>query len=126
MEQTAESIAKAAYKGQEPDGFCDLADLHLHTCLMQLYADFKDNKIDKEQAEARKQRLVASWASDKDTEKCWRELTARQAEATRKAAGLNPESAKTPAECIGILAQIVAALTGDDSLPGRLKKQFGE
>lgn len=122
----ADAIAKAAFKGVDPDEFCDLTDWHLHTCLTLLYSEYRADRITKEQAELRKKKLVAAWASDKDTEARWRAMTAAHAENIRAAFGLNPETAETPAECIQILAKMVAAMTGDDSLPGRLKKQFGE
>jgi len=53
-------------------------------------------------------------------------MTAAHAENIRKIYGMNPERSETPQECIQILAEMVAAMTGDSSLPGRLKKQFGE
>ena len=126
MEQTAEKIAKAAYKGIEPEGFCDLTDWHLHTCLTLLYKQYKDGMITKEQAEDRKQKLVTAWKSDKVTEERWRAMTAEHAENIRKVFGMCPEKSETPAECIRILAEMVAVMTGDDSLPKRLGKKFGE
>lgn len=122
----ADTIAKAAYKGTEPDGYCDLTDWHLHTCLTLLYSEYKSGRITREQAEDRKQKLVTAWTSDKETESRWRKMTAAHAENIRKIYGMNPERSETPQECIQILAEMVAAMTGDSSLPARLKKQFGE
>ena len=125
-EMTADEIAKAAWSGKEPDGLCDLSDLQLHTCLCRLYADFKEGKLDKSEANARKAKLIAAYNSDKKTTAAWEKMTTEYAENVRKISGLNPEQAKTASECIRILAQMVAALTGDSSLPDRLRKQFGE
>ena len=125
-EQTADDIAKAAYNGHEPDGLCDLTDLHLHTCLVQLYDDYKADKIDKQQAENMKKKLTAAWASDKDTLRRWEQMTSEYSDNIRKIATLHPEKAETASECIRILAQMVAALTGDSSLPSRLKNKFME
>ena len=126
VDQTAESIAKAAYNGHEPDGCCDLSDFHMHTCLSQLYADFKGGKITKEQAEALKLKLVAAWKSDKALAARWDALTSEHADAIKRTATMNPEKAKTQEECIGILAEMVAAVTGDSSLPNRLKNKVWE
>lgn len=125
-EQTADDIAKAAYNGHDPDGACDLTDYHLHTCLLQLYDSFKAGKTTKEQAEGLKKKLTAAWASDKDTLRRWEKMTAEYSENIKKTATLHPEKAQTVSECIGILAEMVAAYTGDSSLPSRLKKRFGE
>lgn len=125
-EMTVDEIAKAAYNGKELDGLCDLSDLHLHTCLCKLYTDFREGKLDKSEANAMKAKLIAAYNSDKKTTAAWEKMTTEYAENVRKISGLNPEQAKTEAECIRILAQMVAALTGDSSLPDRLRKQFGE
>lgn len=125
-EMDADAIAKAAYNGKELDGLCDLSDYHLYSCLCKLYADFKAGKIDKSYANSEKAKLVAAYHSDKKTTASWEKMTTEYAENIRKTSTMHPEQAKTEAECIQILAQIVAALTGDSSLPDRLRKLFGE
>ena len=125
-EQTADTIAKAAYNGHEPEGFCDLTDMHLHTCLMQLYTDFREGRITQAQAEAMKLKLVSVWEDEKKTFARWHKMTAEYSENIKKISTFRPEKATTSVECVGILAQMVAALTGDSSLPERLRKQFGE
>ena len=123
-EVTVDEIAKAAYNGKEPDGLCDLSDLHLHTCLCRLYDDFRAGKISKEDANAMKARLVAAYNSDKKTVHAWETMTTAYAENVRRVSGMHPEKAESPADCIRILAEMVAALTGDSSLPERMRKQF--
>lgn len=120
---TLDEIEKAAFKGYELEGFADLSDFHLHTCLSKLYADFKDGKVNQEQAGAYKKKLVAVWESDKKTTENAEKMYREYADAIRKTSTLHPEKAKTKDECIQILAEIVAALTGDNSLPDRLRKQ---
>ena len=61
------SIIQTAAKGEQcPAG--DLTDLHLHTCLTQLYADYNSGKYDVETCKKLKERLVDAWKSDKDAE----------------------------------------------------------
>lgn len=122
---TADEIAKAAWRGQALPDFGDLDDMHLHTCLLRVYADFKAGKIDKEKADALKKRLVASWDDDKKTSARWRELIEQNTAAIKACEGLNPDKAETVGECIGILAKMVAAATGDSSLPERMRKKWG-
>lgn len=123
-EVTVDEIAKAAYNGKEPDGLCDLSDLHLHTCLCRLYDDFRAGKISKEDANAMKARLIAAYNSDKKTVHAWETMTTAYAENVRRVSGMHPEKAESPADCIRILAEMVAALTGDSSLPERMRKQY--
>lgn len=123
-EVTVDEIAKAAYNGKEPDGLCDLSDLHLHTCLCRLYDDFRAGKISKEDANAMKARLIAAYNSDKKTVHAWETMTTAYAENVRRVSGMHPEKAEIPADCIRILAEMVAALTGDSSLPERMRKQY--
>jgi len=123
-EVTVDEIAKAAYNGKEPDGLCDLCDLHLHTCLCRLYDDFRAGKISKDDANAMKARLIAAYNSDKKTVHAWEAMTTAYAENVRRLSGLHPEQAESAADCIRILAEMVAALTGDSSLPERMRKQY--
>jgi hypothetical protein len=121
----AEDIAKAAWEGTELQQFATLEDLHLHTCLLRVYADFRAGRMDKATAEGLKKRMVAAWADDKKTRETWEKMNAERAAAIMAVQTLNPEKATTAAECIGILAQTVAALTGDSSLPARMKEKWG-
>lgn len=123
---TAEEIAKAAWKGTEIDQFADLEDLHLHTCLLRVYRDFKDGKIGKEAADALKKRMTATWDSDKKTFERWTEMLDKHVKAIKACEGLNPETAKSETECIMILAQMVAACTGDYDLTNRMRQKWSE
>ena len=62
-----DDIIRSAAQGREPDGFCDLTDYHLHTCLSQLYMDYNAGRTDLEQCKALKEKYVKAWRSDKDT-----------------------------------------------------------
>lgn len=62
-----DDIIRTAAQGREPDGFCDLTDYHLHTCLTQLYMDYNAGRMDLERCKSMKEKLVAAWKSDKDT-----------------------------------------------------------
>jgi hypothetical protein len=121
---TVDEIAKAAYNGKELDGLCCLSDFHLHTCLCRLYDDFRAGKITKDDANTLKSKLIAAYNSDKKTVQAWEAMTTAYAENVRSVSGLNPEKAKTKAECIQILSQIVASLTGDTSLPERMREKW--
>ena len=62
-----DDIIRSAAQGREPDGFCDLTDYHLHTCLTQLYMDYNAGRTDLEQCKALKEKYVKAWKADKDT-----------------------------------------------------------
>ena len=64
---TLDDIIRSAAQGREPDGFCDLIDYHLHTCLTQLYMDYNAGRTDLEQCKLLKEKYVKAWRSDKDT-----------------------------------------------------------
>ena len=83
------SIIQSAAKGEScPAG--DLTDLHLHTCLKQLYSDYNDGKMQLDECKRQKEMLVAAWQSDKDTWERYRKATKdwnskiKQAETTGK------------------------------------------
>ena len=61
-----DDIIRSAAQGREPDGFCDLTDFHLHTCLTQLYADYNAGRMDLDRCKAMKEKLVSAWKSDKE------------------------------------------------------------
>lgn len=63
---TLDDIIRSAAQGREPDGFCDLTDYHLHTCLSQLYMDYNAGRTDLEQCKVLKEKYVKAWRSDKD------------------------------------------------------------
>lgn len=121
---TADEIAKAAWKGIELADFADIEDMHLHTCLLRVYADFKAGKIGKDGADALKKKLVAAWDNDKKTFKRWTEMIEQQTKAIDACAGLNPEKAQTAEECIMILSKMVAACTGDYNLIERMRQKW--
>jgi hypothetical protein len=121
---TADEIAKAAWKGNEIEQFADLEDLHLHTCLLRVYRDFKDGKIGKEAASALKKRMTATWESDKKTFAQWTDMLQKHVDAIKACEGLNPEKAQSETECIMILAQMVAACTGDYNLTERMRRKW--
>ena len=62
-----DDIIRSAAQGREPDGFCDLTDYHLHTCLTQLYMDYNAGRTDLKQCKVLKEKYVKAWKSDKDT-----------------------------------------------------------
>ena len=62
-----DDIIRSAAQGREPDGFCDLTDFHLHTCLTQLYMDYNAGRMDIDRCKVMKDKLVQAWKSDKDT-----------------------------------------------------------
>ena len=67
IETNLDDIIRSAAQGREPDGFCDLTDYHLHTCLTQLYMDYNAGRTDLEQCKVLKEKYVSAWKSDKDT-----------------------------------------------------------
>ena len=85
-----DDIIRSAAQGREPDGFCDLTDYHLHTCLTQLYMDYNAGRTDLEQCKVLKEKYVSAWKSDKDTLARYERSTAewnekiKQAELTGK------------------------------------------
>lgn len=65
-ETNLDEIIRSAAAGHEPDGYSDLTDLHLHTCLTQLYMDYNAGRTDLDTCKRQKEKLVAAWRSDKD------------------------------------------------------------
>ncbi len=61
-----DDIIRSAAQGREPDGFCDLTDYHLHTCLTQLYMDYNSGRTDLEQCKVLKEKYVKAWKADKE------------------------------------------------------------
>ena len=66
-EVNLDEIIRSAAAGHEPEGYADLTDLHLHTCLTQLYMDYNAGRTDLDTCKRQKEKLVAAWKSDKDT-----------------------------------------------------------
>lgn len=121
---TAEEIAKLANKGLPLDFTDDLADFQLHTCLTQLFQQYRDGVITKEKAAAIKAKQVAAWRNWKETYAAYKEFTAQWNENIRRASGIELEKAETEHEALLRACQIIAALTQDSELPGRIKKKF--
>ena len=121
---TAEEIAKLANKGQPLDFTDDLADFQLHTCLTQLFQQYRDGVITKEKAAAIKAKQVAAWRNWKETREAYKAFTAQWNDNIRKASGIELEKAKTEHEALLLACQIIAALTQDAELPDRIKKKF--
>lgn len=121
---TAEEIAKLANKGQPLDFTDDLADFQLHTCLTQLFQQYRDGVITKEKAAAIKAKQVAAWRNWKETHAAYKAFTAQWNENIRRASGIELEKAETEHEALLRACQIIAALTQDKTLPDRIKKKF--
>ena len=65
-ETNLDEIIRSAAAGHEPEGYADLTDLHLHTCLTQLYLDYNAGRMDLDRCKVMKDKLVQAWKSDKD------------------------------------------------------------
>ena len=65
-ETNLDEIIRSAAAGHEPEGYADLTDLHLHTCLTQLYLDYNAGRMDLDRCKAMKEKLVSAWKADKD------------------------------------------------------------
>ena len=116
-ETNLNEIIISAAQGREPDGFCDLTDLHLHTCMSQLYADYNSGKYSLEQCKALKEKMVAAWKSDKQTEAEWRDALKRNAEmltATneRRTALHKADSLRDFAEDAAVIIELVCGEVG--------------
>ena len=89
-ETNLDEIIRSAAAGHEPDGYADLTDLHLHTCLTQLYLDYNAGRMDLDRCKAMKEKLVSAWKSDKDVLSRYRQAATewngkiKQAEQTGK------------------------------------------
>ena len=118
---TAEEIVAAAWAGESPK-LETLCDKSLFICLRDLYTAHRAGGIGTDAAKAEKERLVMLWQTWQTEIAYLHRVRAERQAAVRAAQGLFPEKAETAAECIGILAQIIAAQTGDSSFPEIMRK----
>ena len=110
------SIIQSAAKGEScPAG--DLTDLHLHTCLKQLYADYNAGSMELDECKRMKEMLVAAWKADKDTLEQYRKSVIerndkiKQAESTGKQLH-KAESLLDFAQNAAIIVECVCGETG--------------
>ena len=113
-----DDIIRSAAQGREPDGFCDLTDYHLHTCLTQLYMDYNAGRTDLEQCKALKEKYVNAWRSDKDTLARYDKSAAEWNEKIKQAelSGKQLHKAETLLEFAQNAAIIVECVCGETGL----------
>ena len=113
-----DDIIRSAAQGREPDGFCDLTDYHLHTCLTQLYMDYNAGRTDLEQCKALKEKYVKAWRSDKDTLARYEKAAAEWNEKIKQAelTGKQLHKAETLREFSQNAAIIVECVCGETGL----------
>ena len=115
---TLDDIIRSAAQGREPDGFCDLTDYHLHTCLTQLYMDYNAGRTDLEQCKVLKEKYVKAWKSDKDTLARYEKSAAEWNEKIKQAeqTGKQLHKAETLLEFAQNAAIIVECVCGETGL----------
>lgn len=123
---TLNDIILSAAKGKEPDGFCDLSDLHLHTILHQLYAEFEAGTVSKEDAAKKKAAAVNAWKEDKEALQRYENTVKEWTEKIRLAdqTGVQLHKAKTLREFAEGAATILESVIGEAGLHeliGKLK-----
>lgn len=124
-EVNLDEIIRSAAAGHEPDGYADLTDLHLHTCLTQLYMDYNAGRTDLETCKRHKEMLVAAWKSDKDTLARYRQSVTewndkiRLAESTGKQLH-KADSLRSFAADAAVLIEAVTGWTGLLEMVGKL------
>ena len=125
-EVNLDEIIRSAAAGHEPDGYADLTDLHLHTCLTQLYMDYNAGRTDLDTCKRQKEKLVAAWKSDKDTLARYRQSVTewndkiRLAEQTGKQLH-KADSLRSFAADAAVLIEAVTGWTGILQKVGELK-----
>lgn len=118
-----ESIVKAAAKGEEcPAG--DLTDIHLHTCLTQLYLDYNAQRRTVDECTRLKAHYVAAWKADKELLAAYHKYTQDFNAAIRNAeqTGVQLHKAETLLEFAMGAAKILEAVIGEVGL----RKKVGE
>ena len=124
-ETNLDEIIRSAAAGHEPDGYADLTDLHLHTCLTQLYMDYNAGRMDLDRCKAMKDKLVQAWRSDKDTLARYRQSVTewndkiRLAEQTGKQLH-KADSLRSFASDAAVLIEAVTGWTGLLEMVGKL------
>lgn len=115
---TLDDIIRSAAAGNEPNGFCDLTDYHLHTCLTQLYMDYNAGRTDLEQCKLLKEKYVKAWRSDKDTLARYEKSAAEWNENIKQAelSGKQLHKAETLLEFAQNAAIIVECVCGETGL----------
>ena len=113
-----DDIIRSAAQGHEPDGFCDLTDYHLHTCLTQLYMDYNAGRTDLEQCKVLKEKYVSAWKADKDTLARYEKSAAEWNEKIKSAelTGKQLHKAETLLEFAQNAAIIVECVCGETGL----------
>ena len=113
-----DDIIRSAAQGREPDGFCDLTDYHLHTCLTQLYMDYNAGRTDLEQCKALKEKYVKAWKADKDVLARYDKAAAEWNEKIKQAelTGKQLHKAETLLEFAQNAAIIVECVCGETGL----------
>ena len=125
-EVNLDEIIRSAAAGHEPDGYADLTDLHLHTCLTQLYLDYNAGRMDIDRCKVMKDKLVQAWKSDKDVLARYRQSVTewndkiRLAEQTGKQLH-KADSLRSFAADAAVLIEAVTGWTGILQKVGELK-----
>ena len=124
-EVNLDEIIRSAAAGHEPDGYADLTDLHLHTCLTQLYMDYNAGRTDLDTCKRQKEMLVAAWKSDKDTLSRYRQSVTEWNEKIRLAEQTGKQlhkadSLRSFAADAAVLIEAVTGWTGLLEMVGKL------
>ena len=124
-ETNLDEIIRSAAAGHEPEGYADLTDLHLHTCLTQLYLDYNAGRMDLDRCKDMKEKLVSAWKSDKDALARYRQSVTewndkiRLAELTGKQLH-KADSLRSFAADAAVLIEAVTGWTGLLEMVGKL------
>ena len=116
-ETNLDEIIRSAAAGHEPEGYADLTDLHLHTCLTQLYLDYNAGRMDLDRCKVMKDKLVQAWKSDKDVLARYRQSVTewndkiKQAELTGKQLH-KAETLRDFAQDAAIIVEVLCGETG--------------
>ena len=124
-ETNLDEIIRSAAAGHEPEGYADLTDLHLHTCLTQLYLDYNAGRMDLDRCKDMKEKLVSAWKSDKDALARYRQASKewndkiKRAELTGKQLH-KADSLRSFAADAAVLIEAVTGWTGLLEMVGKL------
>lgn len=121
-----EEIEKLANRGEKMPEFSSLADVCLYQALANLYARYRDRKIDIEQASAEKVQIVRAYKLTSTEFKRYSGVYRNYQENIRKSeSALNElEKSETTADIVYNALKAIECMTGEKSLINRTLKKF--
>lgn len=125
--QEIDRLAQTA--GKLPD-IAQLGDRYAYHCLREVYERYLAEKLDKEAAESERQKIYQAHRLYREQEAAHLKACKQSQEAVRLAGDLQSEiykglGALPTEELLGLCCRCISAMTGEDTLTRKYKKEYG-